>query len=93
MKTRQYTMSVTIKSEDGEVKIFDFPDVWFSTDDEGYGNRTYLRVDNYKYYDIRYDTSYSSNQEIAYLSQWASNYWSGENGAWKLVGIKIERKD
>ena len=90
--TRYYKLKVEIRDpETNDIETLYRPDVWFSTDDENYGNGTYLKIDGSHYYDIRYDTSYDPKHEMAYITQWAENYWSGENGAWKLHSIDIER--
>lgn len=61
-----------------------------------YGNKTYLKVKGVngtmfdRLYDIRYDTEYRSDEQEKYLVKWANRYWSGKNGAFKLVDISIE---
>ena len=65
-------------------------DVVFSTDNNNYGNGTYLKIGNDKLYDLRYNQDYHKGQEIEFLTAWACNYWNGENGAYKLKDITIK---
>lgn len=61
-----------------------------------YGNKTYLsirsedrRFDNY--YDLRYDDRYHRGKEEQFLEWWARNYWTGEDGAWAIKSLEIEK--
>lgn len=66
----------------------------FFYDEEQYGNKHYLSITGKDFsmlsYDIRYDTSFRSDNKILYLIQWATNYWSGKDGAWKIKSIEIK---
>ncbi len=65
----------------------------FSYDENQYGNGHYLDIkmpEGYKNsYDIRYDKTFNRKNKISYLTKWAENYWSGENGEYKLKSITI----
>ncbi len=90
-----YKMNVTICSPKDETKVRTMElDVEFSYDEKTYGNGHYLYIGNgsFEFYlDIRYDSTFNKNKKTAYLRKWAKNYWSGENGAYKVKTIKIER--
>lgn len=52
-------------------------------------NHSYIHVENDKWAEI-FNTSYRDGQEIQAVVNWACNFWTGENGAWKLQGVNIE---
>lgn len=92
----KYLMSVVIK--DPETKSGMISDILlkfrccFITDDEGYGNKTYLSIigeGSDKYIDLRYDKNYHRGKEKEYLEYWARNYWTGKNGAWEIKSLNI----
>ena len=69
----------------------------FAHDPEQYGNGYSVKIVNESehyenYYDLRYDTEFNPKHAMAWLTSWASTYWNGENGAYRLKGIKITRK-
>ena len=70
----------------------------FHHDKKQYGNGYYLRIENESgsfsnYYDLRYDTDFKPSDKIGYLIQWANNYWSGKNGAYKIDKLIINKID
>lgn len=70
----------------------------FHHDKKQYGNGYYLRIENESgsfsnYYDLRYDTDFKPSDKIGYLIQWANNYWSGKNGAYKIDKLIINNID
>jgi len=44
-------------------------------------------------YDIRYDTDFRSDRMIAYLTTFFSSRFTGENGSWKMIGIRIHEAE
>ena len=67
----------------------------FIYDETDYGNKHYLSIwDNEsfdKYIDIRYDKDFKTDNKIEYLSKWASNYWTGKNGAYAIKSLEIKK--
>lgn len=88
---REYHLIAIIETKDKQIKTLQY-EIQFSTDPEDYGNGTYLRIGDDLYYDIRYDMNYNPKREILYLTEWASNRWSGENGSRELITIQINKK-
>ena len=58
-----------------------------------YGNGYCLSISGKNFYrqiiDLRYDKSFDRNNPDIWLSNWAHNYWSGENGAWVVKHLEI----
>ena len=91
LTTRNYHVLVTL-ADPNSTEIEDYMyDPYFCTDDDDYGNGTYLWWTCDNGYDIRYDTDYDPDHEIAYLADFMDRRWSGKNGAWKLVSVSIAR--
>lgn len=88
----EYRLVVTVQSDEGERHTYEYDEVSFSTREEGYGNKTYLYINEDNYFDIRYDADYDASAQIAYLADWADRRWSGKYGSWKLVDLHITRK-
>lgn len=68
----------------------------FFYDEEQYGKKTYLSIKSEdgrfnSYYDLRYDENYNRNEKERFLEYWANSYWSGENGAYAVKSLKIEK--
>ena len=68
----------------------------FIYDEEQYGKKTYLSIaskDGHfeNYYDLRYDMTFDRNEKEKWLEKWARSYWSGENGAWTIKTLEIEK--
>lgn len=91
----KYRMNVVI-TKDGNEKVYNLNCIFFY-DEEDYGNGYYLNIhgDNFyeKYFDIRYDKTFRSNEKEKYLVGWAYNYWSGENGAWSIKSLEIIKSE
>lgn len=65
-------------------------------DSENYGNGYYLSITAEKnfyeqYYDLRYNTEFDPDKKESFLIDWANSYWCGENGAYKVKSITIEK--
>ena len=90
--TRNYHIIYTLEEPtDHTIEHFE-RDVWFSTDEDNYGNGTYLWWGRDQGYDLRYDTGYNPKYEIGYLADFMARRWSGERGAWLLVSVTITRQ-
>lgn len=67
----------------------------FSHDPNTYGNGYYLAIIGQEgfqnLYDLRYNDSFRKDKKEDFLKAWASAYWSGTNGAYRLDDLKIER--
>lgn len=88
--SREFTLRVKIASPDMDKFVQMDYLCTFLTDTVGYGKKTYLDIQSLKngadhYYDLRYDKDYHKGEEFSFLAKWAENYWSGENGAYKLI--------
>lgn len=97
----KYTMSVIINdpnTEDGmNSDLFLRFNVEFSHDENDYGNGYYVLIKGDEgfsnYYDLRYNKDFHAAHKIAWLADWADNYWSGKDGAYKLKSIGITREE
>lgn len=99
----KYKMQVTITGkdyntgEDSEMTLDLTAE--FSHDPNQYGNGYFAGISGKgmmfgcEGYDIRYDKSFRSNKKELWLTNWAHNRWSGENGAWKVKSLTIEHMD
>lgn len=63
-------------------------------DSDNYGNGCYISISDKKtfenYYDVRYDSRFKKDTPEEWLTEWAYNYWNGENGAYKVKQLTIE---
>lgn len=72
-------------------------DCTFTYDEEQYGNGHYVAIRGKEMpfgrevIDLRYDQSFDRNNKEKWLEQWARSYWTGENGAWAIRSITIEK--
>lgn len=92
MEKKQFLLKVTIKHpvDDSNVNVHYSYNVTFSTANEGYGKKTYLKIGDDLTFDLRYNEDYHKGHEIEFLTAWACNHWNGENGAYILKDISIE---
>ena len=96
----EYLMTVTIKNPKEE-KGMDSSIVLklkatFGYDEKQYGNGYSVAIESddnrfQNYYDLRYDTSFDKSKKMEWLTEWANNYWSGTNGAYKVHKLSIEQ--
>ena len=93
----KYKMTVWISNPDAQdgmnsTMMYDLTCA-FAHNENDYGNGYWLGIEGKGFfghgYDLRYDTSFNPKRKIAWLADWANNYWSGENGAYQLDEIKI----
>lgn len=60
-----------------------------------YGNGSALVLDmgesGMHFIDLRYDKDFHRGEETEYLTEWANNYWSGQDGAYKVKQLTIEQ--
>ena len=71
--------------------------VTFTHNEGDYGNGYWVMIKGDEgfenFYDLRYDTDFHADHKMSWLTYWAENYWNGKNGAYRLKGIKITRKE
>lgn len=95
----KYTMKVVIvdpetpEGMNSELR-FNLTCVFAKEDEPYYGNGYYLGIEGQGFYgqcyDLRYDNDFNSKKMPQYLVDWAYNYWSGKDGAYKVKSIQIE---
>ncbi len=74
-------------------------EIEFSYDPDDYGNGYYMDVEGenepwgFSGYDIRYDTKFNPEKKISYIARFFEETNNGQNGAWILLGIAIEKKE
>ena len=89
-----YKMNL-ILTQGNEERAFNF-DCVFTYDEDQYGNGYYVSVVDREsgfdplYLDIRYDTSFNTNNKAEWLEEWAKLRWSGKNGAWSVKSIDVK---
>ena len=96
-----YNMTALIKdpktAEGMNSDIFIRLKVSFTHNEDDYGNGYWVMIKGDEgfenFYDLRYDKDFHANHKMAWLTEWAENYWNGENGAYILKGVKISRKE
>lgn len=75
-------------------ELFFVLDVNFEYDKDQYGNGHYVSIGGKDFYpqsfDLRYDKTFDRNNKLLWLMQWATNYWKGKDGAWKIKSIEFE---
>ena len=91
MENKKFKLEVVIFNPEKptETRCYNY-DVRFSKQPDGYGKRTYLRIGENYYYDLRYNEDNHQGHEIEFLTAWACSQWCGENGAHKLKDISIK---
>ena len=92
----KYTMKAIIESPEGKEITQNLVAVFFF-DENTYGNKHWLSIHNEasfeQHYDIRYDSEFNPEQKMVYLVRWASNFWSGKDGAYSLKEITIKKEE
>lgn len=94
----KYLLTITFKNPKGEETKTLHLKASFSYNPDTYGNGYGLMIRSANKeegwfeqgYDLRYDTSFSENEAISYLARWADQYWSGTNGAYKLISFECK---
>lgn len=91
----KYRTTIIIRNpEDNKEKELDLV-CEFAHDEDQYGNGYSVRIadengDFERIYDLRYDEHFNPDDKIAWIHKWAVIYWSGKNGAWKIIFIDVE---
>ena len=96
----KYIMNVVVQNpRNKETESYNL-DCTFCFDKNGYGNKYYLMIDctnhreiGFPNYDLRYDETFDSEHKVEFLTRWAEDYWSGKNGAWEVIDIRIRAKE
>lgn len=86
-----YKYKMTLE-RDGEKMEFN-PEVYFSHDEDTYGNGYYMVVENgglgfFNLFDCRYDKRLNPKKLNEYFPTFARDKWMGENGSARLVEIE-----
>lgn len=96
-----YKMTVEIYDPETPVgkisclRLYLFCDVFCDSNDFGNGCYVSIRGDGFSklVFDVRYDKSFNIGSPDDWLKNWAKNYWSGCNGAWKIKSLQILKID
>lgn len=97
METR-YNVNYTINSGDGRTMSFKVI-VEFAHVENTYGNGYHMCIEGesepfgFTSYDIRYDSSFDIEDAIPYIAQVFSNRYTGKDGSWKLIGIRVHEAE
>lgn len=92
--------NVTLHVNDGEgtTEIIKAT-VEFSYNPDTYGNGYCMGVTSkaepfgVQGYDIRYDKDFHKDAMIPYIVSFYANKYSGKNGSWKLIGIRVHEAE
>lgn len=87
----KYNYTLTLE-RDGETMVFN-PEVYFSKNEDTYGNGFYMEVENcglgfLNVFDCRYDKRLDPEKLNEFFLVFARDKWTGENGSAKLIDIK-----
>lgn len=87
----KYNYTLTLE-RDGETMTFN-PEVYFSKNEDTYGNGFYMKVENCGFgflnvFDCRYDKRLDPNKLNEFFPVFARDKWTGENGSAKLIEVK-----
>lgn len=94
----QYNVWFGINDGNGTAKSFDAK-VEFFRFDEDYGNGYYMGVESpcepfgKQGYDLRYNRDFHSNQKILFIVRFFAERYDGNDGAWKLTGIRVHEAE
>lgn len=97
MKYKMYVKITDPNTEKGMTsELFFKLDCNFIYDPKDYGNGYYVSISGKEFYkkviDLRYDKNFSRINKEKWLKEWAYNYWNGQNGAWIIKTLKIEKE-
>ena len=94
----QYTAKIYLNNGEGTTNIYDAK-IEFEHDPEQYGNGYTMVVDSklepwrVQGYDIRYDRDFNKDFPIEYIVTFYSRRFTGKNGSWKLIGIRVHEAE
>ena len=94
----QFKVTYHIGNDEGKSMVFNSV-VEFSHDPDTYGNGWYMGIEGkdesfgFGTYDIRYDTNFRRDQMLLYIAQFYAYRYTGKNGSYKLMGIKISESE
>ena len=94
----QFNITLYLNDGDGKAETFKgTAEFAKKKDDYGNGYHMFIKMATEPWggqsYDIRYDTDFHSNRMIEYLTGFFSNRFTGENGSWKMVGIRVHEAE
>ena len=90
----KYKLNLTLESPDCERKVKQKHEVFLSKDTDTYGNGCHLALRNTEtgvtnYYDVRYEAWFHTDNIIQSIVTFAFMTWSGENGSWHIIDIRV----
>lgn len=94
----RFNVKVFVNSNDGESYSFDSK-IEFGCNPEDYGNGYHMYVQSSEEpfhgqgYDIRYNKDFHKDEKLLFIVQFYSDRYSGKNGWWKLVGIRVHEAE
>lgn len=94
----KYNVTLYLNDGKGTTGIYKAK-VSFSYNPATYGNGYYMGIESVLEpfgigsYDIRYDNAFHIGHEIPYIVQFYSNTYTGKNGSWKLIGIRVHEAE
>lgn len=94
----KYNVTVFVNDGNGTTETLKGT-VEFSCDPDQYGNGYSMGIRGLgepfwgQGYDIRYDTEFDPANEIGYIVRFYTNRYTGKNGWWKLIGIRVFEAD
>lgn len=94
-----YHLSVDLHHEATDRWITYKYKIAFIKEEKSEGNGTYMQMTRegqdlaFNFIDLRFNTVYKPEAEIAFIALWANAYWDGKDGAYKLERINISREN
>ncbi len=94
----QYNITYHVNDGKGKTEVIKGT-IKFSYDPEQYGNGYSMYIETPaeawggQGYDIRYDTTFHKTPRIAWIVNYFCNRYDGENGRWKLIGIRVHEAE
>lgn len=97
METK-YNVTLYLNDGKGKTEVLKAT-VDFEHNPETYGNGFYMGIKapfeafGYQGYDIRYDREFDKEYPIPYIVRFFCNRFTGKNGSWKLIGIRVHEAE
>lgn len=94
MMDQKFNLTYSVNDGKGKTETFKgTAEFSYNPDTYGNGYSMYISTSAEPFggqaYDIRYDKRFHKNSMIAYLAEYFSDRYDGENGAWKLIGLRL----
>ena len=98
MLKEQYNVWLHICSDKGE-SIEDNAKITFVCNESDYGNGYHMGIESkleafgFGGYDLRYRHDFNRENKISFIAGFYENRFDGKDGAWKLLGIRINEAE